>query len=294
MQTAFSLERLTKRYGSATALDDIDLAIDPGHVVGLVGRNGSGKTTLIHHLVGLVLPTFGRCHTLGCNAAKLGSSELSRIGIAHQEHRYIEWMSVAQHLRYVASFYKRWDWQRQERLLDALELNPKARVGKLSPGDVQKLGILLAVCHHPELLLLDEPASSLDPIARARLLSFLLELLQEDECTLLISSHILRDIEQIVDWVVCLDQGRICANTSLDQLQESYASWQLTAQNGSLPDHFDEDFILAQTSTTWQAQLVVHTASDRQAEFAQKYGVEIASTPLNLEQIFPYLLESAP
>ena len=99
------------------------------------------------------------------------------------------------------------------------EVSLEVEVGKLSPGDVQKLGIILAVCHHPELVLLDEPASALDPIARLRLLQFLLELLHEDQSTILISSHILHDVEQVIDWVICLDRGRVRVDTGLDSLQ---------------------------------------------------------------------------
>ena len=166
MESVFELDRLTKRYASLTALDGLTLDMSPGHMIGLIGRNGSGKTTLIEHLVGLLLPTAGSCRTLGCDAAALGAEELSRMGVVHQEARYIEWMSVRQHLRYVASFYVNWDRGREERLLEQLDLNPKAKIVHLSTGDAQKLGIILAVCHHPDLLLLDEPAAALDPIAR--------------------------------------------------------------------------------------------------------------------------------
>ena len=109
--------------------------------------------------------------------------------------------------------------------------------------------------------------------------------------TILISSHVLRDIEQVVDWVICLDRGRICADTGLDKLQESYASWQVTAPSGDLPDHFEEDFVLSQTGTSSQAQLLVRDASAQLGVFERKYRAEIDSKPLNLEQIFPHLLE---
>ena len=131
-----------------------------------------------------------------------------RIGFVPQEIRLIDWMTVEQHLSYVASFYPRWDGERQARLLRELELDTASTVGALSSGNVQKLAVILACCHHPELLVLDEPVSDLDPIARGgRLLEFLLELLREDETTIVVSSHVLRDVEKIVDHgCVCLDQ----------------------------------------------------------------------------------------
>ena len=188
MATALELEHVTKLYGNVTALDDISLTVPAQRVVGLIGRNGSGKTTLLHHLVGLLLPTSGSCVTLEKNAAALGADELSRIGVVYQENRFLEWMTVSQHLQYVSSFYTSWDTDRQDRLLAELELKTDVRIATLSPGDVQKMGLILAVCHHPELLLLDEPVSALDPIARQRLLEFLLDLLHEDalhDCHLL-------------------------------------------------------------------------------------------------------------
>ena len=132
--------------------------------------------------------------------------------------------SVEQQIRYIASFYEQWDRELERRLADVLELDPKAKVGKLTPGNRQKLAIVLAVCHHPSILLLDEPLSALDPIARETMLVMLLERFQNDGATIVVSSHILRDVERIVDSVVCLDQGRVVAYEALDVLQERYSA----------------------------------------------------------------------
>ena len=291
MPFVFELNRVTKRFGTATALADVSLSIPEQHVVGLIGLNGSGKTTLLHHLVGLLLPTEGSCTTLRMEAASLGPEQLRRIGIVYQENRFLDWMTVQQHLSYVGSFYRLWDNDRQRRLLDLLELDLSARVGTLSPGDVQKLGLILAVCHHPELLLLDEPVSALDPIARHRLLEFFLDLLQEDHCTIVISSHILRDIEQVVDWIVCLDAGRIAVDTGLDDLQERFSEWIVTSSNGGLPSQFDEGFVCEQHGSSAQAHLLVRDATGHLDTFRRKHGAEVSTSPLNLERIFPLLLK---
>ena len=161
MSFVLELNQVTRCFGAVTALDHVSLALPQQHVVGLIGRNGSGKTTLLHHLVGLLLPTEGSCATLGKDAAALGPDELRRIGVVYQENRFLEWMTVQQHLRYVASFYGNWDADRQEHLLTELELDRRTRVAALSPGDVQKLGLILAVCHHPELPLSISPTPHL-------------------------------------------------------------------------------------------------------------------------------------
>ncbi len=293
MNAAFELTDVRKSFGSVNALEELSLSVPEGSVVGLIGRNGCGKTTLLRHVVGLYLPTEGECKTLGCPAAKLGSGELSRIGIVHQESRFLVWMTVEQHLRYVASFYREWDDDREQRLLRELELDPEARVGTLSPGNLQKLAIILAVCHHPKLLLLDEPVAAMDPISREKLFEFLLDLLQEDENTTVISSHALRDIERIVDRVVCLDRGRLLEDTSLDDLHERFAEWVVTSKNGALPARFNEPYILAQKGDGFQQQVAVGDAAGEIDAFQRRHHVEVTARPLNLERIFPLLLGKA-
>lgn len=221
---AFEFESVTRRFGATVALRAVTLAVEAGQIVGLIGRNGSGKTTLLRHVAGLQLPTEGQVRTLECPSESLGSGELGRIGMVHQEPQLVDWMRVDQLLRYAASFHARWDGEREARLLEELELDPAGRVGKLSPGNRQKVAILLAVCPRPELLLLDEPVSALDPIVRERLLAFLIELLREGSTTIVISSHVLRDVERVVDWIVCLEQGRVIADTAMDELRERYAT----------------------------------------------------------------------
>lgn len=290
MNAAFELTGVSKSFGSVNALEELSLSIPEKSVVGLIGRNGCGKTTLLRHVVGLYLPTEGQCETLGCPAAKLGPDELSRIGVVHQESRFLVWMRVKQHLRYVASFYREWDDDREQQLLRELELDPEARVGTLSPGNQQKLAIILAVCHHPKLLLLDEPVAAMDPIAREKLFEFLLDLLQEDGNTTVISSHALRDIERIVDRVVCLDRGRLLEDTSLDALHERFAEWVVTSKNGALPERFAEAYVIEQKGDRFQRQLLVTNAAPELEIFQSRHHVEVTTQPMNLERIFPLLL----
>jgi ABC-2 type transport system ATP-binding protein len=294
MTGVLELREVTKRFGRTVALDRITLDVPTASVTGLIGKNGSGKTTLIRHAIGLYLPTSGACVTLGCPTADLGAAELSRIGVVQQDGRFLYWMRVGQQIRYIASFYPRWDLALEERLVAELELDRDARIGALSPGNAQKLGILLAVCHHPELLLLDEPLSALDPIARQSMLSFLLELFREHETTIVISSHVLRDIEQIVDRIICLDRGTVTADAPLDELHDRYAEWIVTSPVGELPERFPEDFILQQHGDRRRAQLVVADATDRLETFSSRWSALVETRPLNLERIFPFLVSAQP
>ena len=291
MNAVVETDGLTKTFSGARALDGVDLSLPRHSIIGLIGRNGSGKTTLVRHIVGLYLPTAGTCSTLGTPSHRLGPSELSRIGVVHQESRLMEWMKVGQHLRFVGSFYERWDRDLERRLLDELELDAGKRVGHLSGGDLQKLAVILAVCHRPQLLLLDEPLAGLDPIAREQVLDYLVETLDEETHTIVISSHILRDIERIVDRVVCLDRGRLKAHAALDQLQESYAEWEVRASKGALPERFAEPYVLSQDCSPRMARLVVRRPSrSDQAAFEAEHSAEVSRKPLNLEALFPLLL----
>lgn len=281
---------LAKRFGDVAALDGVTLGIRRGSIVGLVGKNGSGKTTLLRHLVGLYLPTEGEVETLGRASGELGHDELASIGFVPQEIRLLDWMTVEQHLRYVATFYPRWDRQREERLCRELELAAETRVGALSAGNLQKLALVLALCHHPRLLLLDEPASDLDPLARARLLEFLLEVVRDDEATIVISSHVLRDVERVVDWILCLEAGRITTDAALDDLKDLYAEWHVTSPDGALPASFPEAFILEQEVRGREARLLVRRGAAELEVFGARYGAEVVSRPLSLEALFPLLI----
>jgi len=287
----FAAEHLSKSFPGHVALADVSLRFPAGRVIGMLGRNGAGKTTLLHLAAGLSLPTAGTCHTLGRRSDLLDSPELTRIGLVMQEGKFIEWMTVAQHLEFNASFYPNWDRELERRLVATLQVPLKRRVGELSTGDRQKVGILLGVCHRPALLLLDEPMSSLDPIARAEMLDVLLERLREDGCTVVISSHLLEDIEKIVDWVVVLDAGRVTADAALDDLQESFAEWNVTVVRGPLPTRFSESFIVTQQVRARAARLTVRTTeADAVDRFAAVHGVDVAVRPLNLSEIFPLLV----
>jgi ABC-2 type transport system ATP-binding protein len=298
MKTAVSasplvVENLTKRFGAQTALRDVSFEIPEGSIVGLLGRNGAGKTTLLDLACGLLVPTAGACRTLGRDARGLEAAELSRLGVVRQEGRFIDWMTVAQQLDYAASFYPKWDAALEKRLLEELELNATRKIAQLSGGDQQKLSIILGVCHRPALLLLDEPMSSLDPIIRTRLLDVLLDRLRDDGCTVVVSSHLLADVEKIIDHVVCLEAGEVAVAAAFDDLREAYAEWTVTSPAGTLPAKFTEPYIVTCEGGSRRALLRVQTpdAGEAARAFAALHRVEVTSRALNLDEMFPLLLK---
>jgi len=289
MKNPIETEKLTRRFGKTTALAGIDWQLPAGTAVGLVGRNGSGKTTLLRVAAGLLLPSEGRCVTLGTPAAELGEGQLVRIGYVDQDASLLDYMTVEQHVRYVAAFQPRWDTELERTLLAELELEPEKTVGSLSKGTRQRLAVLLAVCHRPQLLLLDEPVSGLDPIAREDVLRLLALRVVEDGATLVISSHVLHDIEKVVDRVLCLDAGSIVEDASLDELKEDFAEWVITSRDAELPAAFPEPFVLAREGNGRQARLAVRAGDAELVQFRERHGVDIERRSLDLERIFPLL-----
>ncbi len=285
------VDGLQRKFGSTLALNDVSLRLGRGRVIGLVGRNGSGKSTLLRTILGLELPTRGTVRVFGRLSADLGARELDRIGAVYQESRFLPWMTGAKHIAFVRSFQSQWDETRQKHLVSALDLDLDTRIGAMSPGNVQKLAIVAAVCHRPELILLDEPAAALDPIAREALLTAVLEIVAEDQPTIVISSHALRDVERVSDWIVCLERGRVVEDSPFDEILERHAQWILTARDRSLPERFEEPWIAVQRVAGSRAELVVRDAAESAEEFAARHGAEVETRTLELERIFPLWTE---
>jgi ABC-2 type transport system ATP-binding protein len=278
---------LSKWFGGVQALDNVDLNIERGRIIGLLGAHGAGKSTLLRHIIGLYLPDAGTCRTLGCPAAKLGPPELARIGYVHQEGELLDWMTTQQLIRYVSTYYPTWNKELEERCVREYEIAPKARVGSLSPGQRQRLAILIAICFEPELLILDEPAAALDPLARAQFLDLLLQFIQDQNRTIVISSHILSDVEKVIDHAVIMKAGRIIADASFDDLREKYTRVRLTSLSGPLPEELRFGNVLECRRNQSQATLTVQDLSPEQIEAAaEAINCQADIQPLPLEDIY--------
>ncbi|TDC15946.1 ABC transporter ATP-binding protein [Streptomyces sp. 8K308] len=199
---------LTKRYGRRTALRDVDLTIPPGRVIGLVGPNGAGKSTLLHLACGLTEPTSGRLDVLGSRPAA-SAAHLARVGFVAQDTPVYGSFSVADHLRLGARLNPTWDQALAERRIAQVGLNPTQKAGRLSGGQRAQLALTIAAATRPELLIFDEPAAALDPLARDRFLENLLEFVTELGASAVLSSHLLGDVERACDHLVVLCDSRV-------------------------------------------------------------------------------------
>jgi ABC-2 type transport system ATP-binding protein len=212
---------LGKRYGRRWALRDCTLSIPAGRVVGLVGPNGAGKTTLLHLAVGLLEPTSGMVEVLGGRPAE-SASQLGRIGFVAQETPTYATLSVADHLRLGGWLNPGWNSEQAERRIEQLGLDPRQRAGKLSSGQRAQLALTLAIAKRPELLILDEPVASLDPVARRDFLRGLMEVVAEHGVSVVLSSHLVADLERVCDYLVVLVNSRVQIAGEIDQLLASH------------------------------------------------------------------------
>jgi ABC-2 type transport system ATP-binding protein len=212
---------LGKQYGRRWALRDCTLSIPAGKVVGLVGPNGAGKTTLLHLAVGLLEPTSGTISVLGGRPAE-SPAELGRVGFVAQDTPTYATLSVADHLRLGAWLNPGWNSDQAERRIEQVGLDPAQRAGKLSGGQRAQLALTLAIAKRPELLILDEPVASLDPVARRDFLRGLMEVVAEHGVSVVLSSHLVADLERVCDYLIVLVDSRVQVAGEIDQLLASH------------------------------------------------------------------------
>lgn len=218
---------LTKQYGMASVLDGLTWELEAGTVVGLVGRNGAGKSTLLGCLLGLHRADGGEAGLFGHPPDRIDDAGKASLGYVPQRLDGFEWMTVGAMLDMVRGMYPQWDAQRVSRLLDAWDLAPDRRISALSPGQRQQVAIVRALGPRPQLLVLDEPMSALDPVARRTLLREIADLAAQDGCTVLFSTHIVSDLERVASHVALLHGGRIRLHAEIDDVKESMrrVSW---------------------------------------------------------------------
>ncbi len=217
MSAVLEANGLSKRYGRKWALSDCTVSIPSGHVVGLVGPNGAGKSTLLNLAVGLLKPTSGELKVLG-NHPSDEAGQLGRLGFVAQDTPTYSALSVADHLEMGARTNPHWDRQAAEARITQLGLDPAQKSGKLSGGQRAQLALTLAVAKRPEVLLLDEPVASLDPLARREFLQVLMETVAEDEVSVVLSSHLVADLERVCDYLVVLVASRVQLAGPVDEL----------------------------------------------------------------------------
>jgi ABC-2 type transport system ATP-binding protein len=250
-------EGLGKQYRKLWALADCTLSIPAGHVVGLVGPNGAGKSTLINLATGMLAPTTGTIEVLGGRPAA-GPAQLAKVGYLAQDAPVYAGFSIADHLRLGAHLNPGWDADMAQRRIDRLNLDPRQKAGKLSGGQRAQLALTLAVAKRPELLILDEPVASLDPLARREFLQDLMETVAEQQVSVVLSSHLISDLERVCDYMIVLVDSRVRVAGPVDDLLATHHLLSGPRRDpATLPDGLQ---VISASHTEVQSTLLVRTS----------------------------------
>lgn len=276
---------LTKRYGRHLALSDCNLEIPSGRVVGLVGPNGAGKTTLLQLAAGMLAPTSGTIEVLGGRPAS-SADQLAKVGFVTQDTPVYTGLSIADHLRFGASTNPRWDQPAAQERIARLGLDPRQKAGRLSGGQRAQLALTLAIAKRPELLILDEPVASLDPMARREFLKGLMSFTAEHESSVILSSHLVSDLERVCDYLIVLVASRVRIAGDVDDLVAGH--FRLIGARRDVADLPDGVQVVEESHTERQSTLIVRTD-------VSLHGGPFAVEQLGLEDlVLAYLAQDMP
>jgi ABC-2 type transport system ATP-binding protein len=277
---------LGKAYGHRQVLRDLCFDVMPGDVVGVLGKNGAGKTTLLELMLGFTPPTTGEVSVFGHPSRRMPGAIKTRVGFVPQQDELLEPLAVRDQISLVAAFYPSWDSNLVGRLCDEWNIDTRARIKSMSTGERQKLSIVLAFGQRPDLLVLDEPVASLDPIARRQFLEQLVELSSDEQRAVVFSSHIVSDIERLANRIWILKEGRLDWQGDLDSLKESILRLHLHSAGG-LPDTLIIPGLLSLRRLESGAMAVVRDWTDAaQRALEQQIAGTVQTEALGLEEIF--------
>jgi ABC-2 type transport system ATP-binding protein len=221
-EPVIAVSDLTRRFGARVALSSVTLRIPRGGVYGLVGANGAGKTTLIRHVLGLLRAERGSVRVFGRDPVADPVGVLSRIGYLSEENDLPGWMCVDELMRYSRAFYPGWDDGYAGELRTMFALDPAAKIKTLSKGQKARAGLVVVLAYRPELLVLDEPSSGLDPIVRRDIVGAVLRTIADEGRTVLFSSHLLEEVEQVADHVTMIRQGKVVVSAPLKEVKDAH------------------------------------------------------------------------
>jgi ABC-2 type transport system ATP-binding protein len=223
LTAAIEIDSLSCAFRRSEALHDISLTIPTGSVFGLVGLNGAGKTTLIRHLIGALRPQKGRVRVLGEDPTLTPESVMQHVGYVAEEDALPRWMRVGELIDFMRALYHDWDSNLCDELLDQFSLNPASKLADLSKGGRARAGLLIAIAHRPQLLILDEPSYGLDPIARQDILEAVVRTVSDEGRTVLFSSHLLDEVSRVCDTVGVIGGGRLLETITIQDLPDRYS-----------------------------------------------------------------------
>ena len=247
MADAIEIKNLNKKFRSTLAVNNLSLAIPEGCIFGLLGPNGAGKTTTIKLLLNLIRPSSGSAKVLGVEANKLDSKTLQKIGYVSENQELPSWMRLRSFLSFCEAIHWNWDQKLAEELVEGFSLDRHQKIGQMSRGMQMKVALISVLAYHPELLILDEPFSGLDPLTRDELIRGLIDFTTNNKWTVLMSSHDIYEVERLADRIAFVNQGRDCLVEDIDRLQERFRRVHITCKDSEklvIPSNFPGSWIV--------------------------------------------------
>lgn len=287
---AVEINGLTKRYRGKAVVDKLSLSIPRGSVYGLIGPNGAGKSTTLKSLMRLIKISSGSASILGHDVHSDFQAVKSRLGYVPETHHIYRWMKVKRVIAFTRSFYPGWNDEFCNQMLQMMELDPDKKVKQLSKGMLAKLALLLAVSHEPELLVLDEPLSGLDPIVRDEFIDGVLKTICERDTTVIFSSHTIGDVQRLADSVGILFNGRLLVNDSTEAIVNKTKQIQVVLDDEHSTPCLDwlPDSVVHQASCGRELTLTVVDHSQELLDRVRREfpDGQVSVSSLNLEDIF--------
>ena len=297
--SAFAIDahNLTKVFaGGVTAVDRLDLRVRSGSIYGLIGPNGAGKTTALRLLMGLLRPESGTARILGTELWDAPRSVRSRVVYISQTQQLPIWMTLEELCRYAAHLYERWDAAHAQVLARRWSLKRSQQLGRMSVGDQRKASLVVAFAARAQVLLLDEPAAGLDPITRRALVDEIVEMASRgEECTVLFSTHLLEDLERVVDHVGIMDQGHLIVSSPLDDLRSTVKRVQVVFPGDTVPAGFAIPGALWSENAGPVATALTRLINEAQLDSIRHWpGARVHVFPLSLEEILLAFFKNNP
>ena len=270
---AIEVTNVKKEYPEFT-MDNVSLTLPSGMILGLIGENGAGKTTLIKAMLGMIPIDGGTVSVLGCTTPHQNKKIMEDIGVVMDESGLPPYLSILQIGTMMKDIFHNWDTETFQSLVKKLKIPENTKVAELSRGNQMKAGIICALSHNPKLLILDEATSGLDPVIRDEVLDLLLDFTREEDHSILLSSHIVSDLEKVCDYIVFLHEGRVLLSEEKDLLKEAYGIMHCTREQ---LEQLDDSAIIGKRTNAYGAEVVVK-------KDAVPAGTELS--PVDLEELF--------
>lgn len=280
---AICVDGVHKRFGKHQVLQDVSFRVEPGQTFAFLGRNGAGKTTTLRMLLGLLPPDEGSLSVLGLDPATDPLKLRAKVGYLAEDQTMFGWMTVEQVIRFAAPFYETWDHTLAGQYVEQFDLPLRTRIKHLSKGQNVRLGLLLAMAHRPQLVILDDPTLGLDPVMRKEFNRALITHLQGEGRTVLYSSHLLQEVESVADVVAILHEGRIVRQETTETLR-SQVKRLLVSIEALGQIHSRLKVLDVQTSDS-EAAVTVDEAPAA-IELLSQDGIAFQAVDLNLDEIF--------